>query len=318
MREIDFWHKVLENINLKKKIILFFVADSHFASPGRKGFKMFLNEEGNSFGTIGGGIMEFNLINEFSKRIIIDENVAEIRKLVHNPNSELEKSGLICGGNQTVIIKSFTNQDLPTIREIIECFQNQKSAILRIERNDVILVKSKSNSENYLLFTETKNWIYEENIGILDTIYIVGGGHVGFEISKIMNALGFFVVMLDERENLEIIQNNNFVDKKIFCKFSEVGRFISEGERSYIVVVSPTFENDLVSIISVINQNYKYLGSMGSEEKIAKIIRKLRENGISENKITKIHSPVGLQISAQTPSEIAVSVAAEIISIKHK
>ena len=95
------------------------------------------------------------------------------------------------------------------------------------------------------------------------------------------------------------------------------GGYINEGDTSYVVVVTSEFSTDKAAIKSVINKKFKYLGLMGSSSKINKIFAELKNEGIGFSQLERIHTPIGIEISGETPEEIAISIAAEIIKVKH-
>ena len=102
MNEITLWNSILKVIGSEKKSVLLIVAESSNSSPGRQGFKMAITEDAEQFGTIGGGIMEKDMI-EYSLDLLFGNETRLIKKLHHTDKTKFEKSGLICGGFQTII-----------------------------------------------------------------------------------------------------------------------------------------------------------------------------------------------------------------------
>ena len=133
-------------------------------------------------------------------------------------------------------------------------------------------------------------------------LVICGGGHI----------------VIDDRE--EFANNERFpLADKVICKnFNEALKEISYDNNSYFVVVTRGHSADQMCIEAVLNKEYKYLGMIGSKAKVANSIRQLVEKGYSSEDIEEIHAPIGLNIGAQTPAEIAISIAAQIIEIKNK
>ena len=113
------------------------------------------------------------------------------------------------------------------------------------------------------------------------------------------------------------IEQNKFADEIVICKYEEIGSKIIDSDRSYIIIVTPMHAGDKETLKSVINKNVKYIGMMGSKRKIKTIFESLRENGIDENLFIRVHTPIGLEIEAESPEEIAVSIAAEVIKVKN-
>ena len=102
MKGIDLWNFIHKTINSNKKVVLIIVAESSNSSPGRQGFKMVVSKDEEQFGTIGGGIMEKNMI-EYSLELISGKEIKQIKRLYHTDKTKFEKSGLICGGYQIIL-----------------------------------------------------------------------------------------------------------------------------------------------------------------------------------------------------------------------
>jgi len=317
MKEIEIWKFIKTIIHKNKKAALLTVVESTDSSPGKQGFKMAVDEDGNIIGTIGGGIMEKNLISESLTYLEASEKYF-IKTLYHNPESAKEKSGLICGGKQIVVISVFDYADKIIVGEILSSLEAQSEVILSISQNGLSL-KSKVNTvPRYTYkFENELNYEYKELYGNSDTIYIIGGGHVGLAISKILANLDFYIIVIDHREDVITMRNNIYAHKKVISSYDEVGNYIKEGGMSYVVIVSPQHTGDEAALKSVINKNLKYLGMMGSKRKIKTIRDNLILSGIDPELLSKVHMPIGLEIGAQTPDEIAVSIAAEIIKVKY-
>ena len=132
-----------------------------------------------------------------------------------------------------------------------------------------------------------------------------------------MKSLGFYVVVFDHREDVFTIEQNSFADEIVITKYEDIGNRIIESERSYIIIVTPMHSGDKDTLKSVINKNVKYIGMMGSKRKIKTIFDALLLDGISNELFKKVHTPIGIEIEAETPEEIAISIAAEIIKAKN-
>ena len=138
-----------------------------------------------------------------------------------------------------------------------------------------------------------------------------------WRLSRVMKALGFYVVVFDHREDVFTIEQNNFADEIIITRYEEIGKRIIESERSYIIIVTPMHAGDKDTLKSVIDKKVKYIGMMGSRSKIKNIFDALLADGIDGELLQRVHTPIGIEIEAETPEEIAISIAAEIIKVKN-
>ncbi len=318
MTELKLWKYISEKNSLDKKVTLLIVANASNASPGRTGFKMAIANDGTSIGTIGGGIMEFNLISEVRNSFTNNNNLNFVRKLHHSNLASGDKSGLICGGVQTMIFRTLSSTNLESVNNIIESIEKIKNGILSISETSFSFLPDKKNADDIVLSLSDNSWNFEENIGIPNIVYIIGGGHVGLAVSRIMATLNFYVVIFDHRKNVQTMDENIFAHKKINTSYGKISDYIIEGNKSYVVIVTPSHDGDKDALASVLNLDLKYIGSMGSSKKIKSIFNQLRLEGFSEKDLEKIHTPIGLEIEAESPEEIAISIAAEIIKIKNE
>lgn len=317
MNEKSFWQFASDSIDTDHEIILLTVAESSNSSPGRQGFKMLVRDDRTARGTIGGGIMEKSMV-DYSFDLLAGKETKMIKRLQHSPKTDLETSGLICGGYQTVIFTVLSKSDQQVIKEIVENISKRKNGILSLSQNVFSFDKSSSlKDEVEYKYRSDKEYHYKENIGFTDTAYIVGGGHVGLAVSRIMKSIGFYVIVFDHRDNIFTMDENTFADKKIICEYNKVSEYIQEGNKSYVIIVTPAHAGDKDALGVVAQMNLKYLGMMGSKRKIKTVFNNLVKEGIDRELLEKVHSPIGLEIEAETPEEIAVSIAAEIIKVKY-
>ncbi len=317
MNDFKLWKFIAGSLAQKKKTAIAIVTDSSDSSPGRQGFKMAYTEDGQQFGTVGGGMLEIKMIK------IIKEGFANNKRSVvnilhHDPNSGAEKSGLICGGVQTIVTYFLDNSDKDLADKILESFENARESILSVSQNGIqFLPKSYWNERISFRIKNINDYEYRELYGLTDTVYIIGGGHVGLAVAKVMSMLDFYVVTIDNRPEVFTMEQNVYSDKKIICNFKDAGKHVREGMLSYVVIVTPMHKSDKEALSSVINKNVKYIGMMGSKRKIETVFSNLVGEGISPALLKKVHTPIGLEIEAKTPEEIAISIAAEIISVKN-
>jgi len=318
MKELDLWIFIYNKINKNLKTNLLIVADSSLSSPGKSGFKMAVSEDVETYGSIGGGIMEFEILSEIKGTLSQNEPVNFIRKLHHSKTKEGHSSGLICGGTQTLIVITLTLEHRDIVKMIIDNLEKQINGVMQINPSGFNYVPGEENDNDITLFFDSEEaWQYEENIGLLNTVYIIGGGHVGLALSHVMSTLDFYVITFDEREDIITMRNNTFANKKIITDYSEINKYIKETKKSYAVIVTPNHDGDKVALKSVVRMNLKYLGMMGSSKKSQSIFNALTEEGIDPALFNKVNTPVGIEIEAESPEEIAISIAAEIIRIKN-
>jgi xanthine dehydrogenase accessory factor len=112
---------------------------------------------------------------------------------------------------------------------------------------------------------------------------------------------------------------NEFVQhKQLVNDYYELDHLVHPGENCYLVVMTVGYRTDDIAVRTLLNKQFKYFGLLGSAKKIEKMFSDYRKEGIPEALLEKIHAPIGLAINSQTPEEIAISIAAQIIQVKNQ
>jgi len=159
--------------------------------------------------------------------------------------------------------------------------------------------------------------VYIEPIEPSPELYVVGAGHVGYQLAVMAQEVGFQVHVVDDREK--------FASRERFPNAAEV---VTEDiptwlERTkipphaYVVIVTRGHNNDLDALRALASRELRYLGLIGSRAKVARISDQLLSEGMAPELLKQVHAPIGLDIGAVTPQEIAVSILAELIAVKH-
>ena len=318
MKELELWTFVNSKLERNIPVMLLTVSDSFKSSPGRAGFKLALAKDESLTGTIGGGIMEYEMLTLAKENFNDDKEKTFLKILHHNPKSQKDKSGLICGGTQAIIFSKILLEHKSKIEKQLHNTIERKKSLMILSSGGLDFDITRWNENRHSFFYKSdENWRYEENSGEPDIVYIIGGGHVGLAVSRVMATLDFYVITFDKRKDVFTMKNNTYAHKKIITEYEKVGDYVEEGDNSYVVVVTSEFSTDKAAIKSVINKKVKYLGLMGSSSKIHKIFSELENEGVDPKLLEKIHTPIGLEIKAESPEEIGISIAAEIIDIKH-
>jgi len=159
--------------------------------------------------------------------------------------------------------------------------------------------------------------VYIEPIEPSPELYIIGAGHVGFHLARVAHEVGFRVHVVDDREK--------FANRERFPHAAEIvvediPAWIARttlAPHAYAVIVTRGHTNDLEALRALAPRELRYLGLIGSRAKVARIYEQLVEDNLSADALKHVHAPIGLDIGAVTPQEIAVSILAELIAVKH-
>jgi len=316
---MNIWNFIKTEIDNNNSVYLMVVIQSNGSSPGRQGFSMAVSSDDSLFGSIGGGAMEYRLVEECKSLLKNNQRQIFTRKQIHKGNVN-EGSGMICSGEQTVAFIPFSLPDLPVLSQIELCISKNNTGKFTLTPAGYSFEESDNTSipqYSYLLSNEN-DWKYSEIVGFRNTLYVIGAGHVGFAVSKLFAQLNFKVIVIDNRPNLGMLTNNDYTDEKLIINYKDVSDYISESDNSYVVIMTNNHTHDQEVLSLLIRKKVKYIGLMGSKEKVAGLKKAMRKMDFNNDELNRVHSPIGVSINSKTPDEIAISIAAEIISIKNK
>jgi xanthine dehydrogenase accessory factor len=318
--KINFWETVASHLKNGERVFLALVVDHTVHSPGTTGAKLLVTENNKMMGTIGGGIMEYNLVNRAKEILENGEFTPELQTLIHQKSGYDESSGMICAGKQTNLYCVFNpEKDDKTIFEIVNVLKNGQSAVLSISQDGLAIQKQNNEKSNvqFKLTKNDKNWVYQEQLKNFKNIAIIGGGHCSFALSRIMNQLDYDVFVFDTRSNLFTVDENKFAQSiQIVNDYLEVADKIDYPEITQVVVMTTNVTSDVRGLLGILQFPFPFIGVMGSQAKISEIKKRLKRGGISNGQLNKLTAPVGIPMTSNTPEEIAISVAAQLLQLR--
>ncbi len=158
--------------------------------------------------------------------------------------------------------------------------------------------------------------IFVEPIVPTPVLYIFGAGHVAHNLYKIARVAGFDVAIADDRESYANSERFPEAREIYAADFEETFKKLDPPESSFIVIVTRGHRDDMRVLRWAIDTPTRYIGMIGSKRKVITIYKELQAEGVPADKFDRVHAPVGLDIGATTPEEIAVAIVAEIIAIR--
>ncbi|MBP6005280.1 MAG: XdhC family protein, partial [Pyrinomonadaceae bacterium] len=173
-------------------------------------------------------------------------------------------------------------------------------------------------SHRFFTRTSETEFIYSEKLGTANELFIIGGGHCALALSEMMSKLDFRISVFDDRPELNTIRKNQFVDEiTIIEGYEKIGDHIPNGDDIYVVVMTLGYKFDEIVIRSLFDHDIGYFGVLGSRAKMKTLMTALENEGFDRERLARIRTPIGIPINSHSPEEIAVSIAAEIISVKN-
>ncbi len=159
--------------------------------------------------------------------------------------------------------------------------------------------------------------VYIEPIEPSPDLYIIGAGHVGFHLARLAHEVGFRVTVVDDREKFANAERFPAAEEIVV---DDIPGWVARAHlppHAYAVIVTRGHTNDLEALRALAPRALRYLGLIGSRAKVARIFDALKADHVPDEHLQRVHAPIGLDIGAVTPQEIAVSILAELIAVKH-
>ena len=159
--------------------------------------------------------------------------------------------------------------------------------------------------------------VYIDPIAPSPPLYIIGAGHVGCQLARTAAEAGFRIHVVDDREKFA---NADRFPTAESIAVEDIGAWLHSAElpaSAYVVVVTRGHTHDFEALRSLAARDLRYLGLIGSRAKVARIFDALLKEGMPPECLDRVHAPIGIDIGAVTPAEIAVSILAELIAVRH-
>lgn len=331
MKPVATWELIEKSLDKNIPVMLLYVVESKGSSPGRQGFFMAVTNGAGGMpemeGSIGGGIMEHKFV-EMAKEMLRIESIglkaessmlkAILKKQYHDKIAATNQSGMICSGEQTICLYQFHQKDKATIQHIIASLAQNKNGSLQLSPGGLAFYDAIPQKDFHFIMHSEDDWEYQEKTGYKNQLSVIGGGHCSLAFCRLMRTLDFFIRVYDDRSELKTMLENESAHEKYFVNsYSELTGLIKGGRDHYVVIMTMGYRSDDIALKALFKKQFAFFGVLGSRSKIKKMMAKYEQDGVEQEFIKKIHAPAGLAIKSQTPEEIAVSIAAQIIQQKN-
>ena len=321
-RDLPVWALAAASLQAGVPVALLCVVRSVGSSPGRQGFKMSVTAT-DSVSSIGGGIMEHKFIELARQRLLTGDASPVLRPQIHRREAPADRSGMMCSGEQEVLLWPLTTNDLPAVAAIEQALKLGTGGQLALSPAAGLRLQTVAAAGAVFYdYRPGPAWCYREQLGFRDHVTIVGGGHVSLALSKALALLDFELTVLDDRAALPTLAANEAAHHRRIISYDNVAAEIPTGPNQYVVVMTVGYRTDAIVLRQLLGSPaghgcYRYVGVMGSVAKVMELRRGLREEGIPAEAIARLCGPIGLPINSQTPEEIAISIVAELIQVRH-
>lgn len=329
----------------QESFVMATVVNTAGSAPRSAGAKMIVLADGSIMGTIGGGLLEANVMEQASEVMKCRQSRIAAFDLTGRNITDLN---MICGGRGEVLIDFVDACDELTCAVYKEAlhllahksrgclitalstqdgsrFDKQHGLIGQdysyIGQPDVVepvLSKLASRYSSVSICAERSDnrLLLIEPLRHPDTVYIFGAGHVAQYIAPVSNMVGFHTVVFDDR--MEFANHVRFpgpTEIRVLSDYNAIP-VLAIDDNSYIVIVTRGHLYDKTVLEWALTTKAAYIGMIASRRKRDTIYEALQQQGFRQDELTRVHSPIGVSINAETPEEIAVSIVAELIQVR--
>lgn len=318
-----------------EELVLVTVIASSGATPRGAGARMLVGREGRITGTIGGGAVEYRS-QQIAAQVLRDRTSGE--RDFSLTKDDVQNLGMICGGAVNVFFRYIPAGDAETLALAVEAERRFAAG------HDLWLLSEISDggrlglysAEGGLFGLDAPGWVpetltrhplrtvrdgrdfYAEQIASSGRVYIFGCGHVAQELEPVLTHVGFRCVALDDRPDFASRALFPTAEDVRLIDFSNIADTVTIGPEDYVCVMTRGHAFDTVVQAQVLKTPACYVGVIGSAAKTAGVFARLYEMGLTEADTARVVTPIGLDIGAETPAEIAVSIAGQMIALRAK
>jgi xanthine dehydrogenase accessory factor len=336
---------VLTLLEAGERFALVSTLETAGSSPRHSGAAMLVKTDGSILGTIGGGALEARAIR--SALDVLDAGSSRLMDY-ELTNADSAGLGMICGGRGILLIEHVdptagANRELyVTLLDLLtagrtgwlvtgasvapddgvtvkRCLVDSTGAITGESACSVDALQGLARMGGALdghTAGDRPN-IYVQPVGAPGTAYVFGAGHCGRSLVPLLSMVGFRTVIVDDRA--DFANRDRFPDADSFVvpdSFENALEELDIDRQSYLVIMTRGHMLDRALLAQALRTEAGYIGMIGSKKKVSETFQALRDAGFTEEDLGRVHAPIGMSIGAETPEEIAVSIAGEIIQTR--
>ncbi len=338
--------KLLEN---GQSGVLATVVRTKGSTPQKPGAMLLVREDGSGVGTLGGGCVEGDIW--FAAREILRRHGGPEFKDYFLNEDVAARDGLVCGGTMYFFLEPLWGpEDYTEIgEELIAAYEGGDAVslatvvnvpegganlgaklLLRLDgtttgtlgnaevdarATEVALrVADVGNIESFS--TDDGTEVFVEGFTTPPTLVMVGGGHVGKATADLAHNLGYRVFVVDDREEFANPERFPYAEQTVVAPYDEWPKHLEVNVNSFVVAATRGHRFDDMALESALTTRARYIGLLGSRRKNMMIYQRLSMEGIPVERLKEVHAPIGLDIGALTPEELAVSIMSEIIMVR--
>ena len=317
--------KLLYELQKNQDTVLVTIVADQGSAPRGAGSQMLVGRDGRILGTIGGGAVEAKS-EEMALKLLKDQ--ISCCHLFHLNEKAEEDIGMVCGGNVRVLFQyipgtsdywaKLAAEVLNRVAKRQRCWlvlRTDGSVPGMVDENGMEIlgeeVPGSVTRNGWIPFRSEEYFCMPLPIG--ERAFLFGAGHCSQALAPLLDTVGFRVTVFDERAEYANRDSFPTAENVIVGDYTKLSDYIEFSDGDYVVIMTSGHSHDFDVQQQVLRGPFAYVGVIGSRKKTAFVNQKLREAGVPEEAIARVHTPIGTAIKAVTPEEIAVSIAGEMI-----
>ncbi len=342
----DVIQEAVNQVDSGNPCVLATVVRTKGSTPQKAGAMLLVRQDGTAVGTLGGGCVEGDIWFA-AQEILRNQGGPEFKDYYLNEDIAA-RDGLVCGGTMYFYLEPFREaDDFSDIgHELLGAYDGgEPAALATIVRSDgdtaalgaKLLLRSDGSvaggigtaaldelaleaaarvaavGANESVSIDDATELFVEGFTTPPTLVMVGGGHVGKATADLAHRLGYRVYVVDDREDFANAGRFPYAEDTIVTPYTNWAEHLDINVNSFIVVASRGHWFDDVALESALTTRARYIGLLGSRRKTLMIYQRLLQEGVPRERLAQVYSPIGLDIGALEPEELAVSIMGEII-----
>ena len=339
--------EALAAISADKRVALATLVAASGSFPMSRRAKMLVLPDGTARGTIGGGSLEAEVLAR-AKEALERGGPPRISRFVLT-EEQAEIDGLVCGGTVEILTEVLGPGPAgAVIASCLEVLDRREEAVLVtalggeegggrkiLVRRGGLMTGSLGDPSldaaaaaraepllgaDLVRIEETAllGQVVLETIHVVPTLVLFGGGHISLDVTRAAKIAGFRVVVLDDRPAFAGRDRHPDADDTRAAAYEECLAGIEVDARTYLVAVTRGHQHDETVIRQALRTKAGYIGMIGSRRKVELVKKRLASEGFGQEELDRLHAPVGLDIGADTPGEIAISIVAELVAVRRR
>lgn len=297
--ELRVWRALSEESSRGRPAVLAVVVSHAGSSPGRTGWLMAVGVDGWLAGTTGGGSAEAQIVDR-SFDLLREPSPMPILVTQTHRRGVAEASGMVCGGQQVVALAPVPSTRGAELDDIRTALARGQQVAWSLTADGWTLNAATADGFG----THAQGWAFGRTAGPSHRVVVVGAGHVGSALARVLVPLSFRVSVVDERPGAAA-RLTDFAHETAECPYENLPALVTPSERTFVTVATHASDRDVAAISALAGVAVGYLGVIGSRAKLAHL-----------PVVPHLVAPMGLSIGSYSAEEIAVSVAAQLVAAR--